>query len=269
MQAALENVGWTARPPIRRGDAVADAAVGVDLLVVAVPDDAIAEVAAGVTPVDATVVVHLAGSLGLDALGAASSATRRSIRWWHCRTRRSGTRRLTGGPWFAVAGDPLARGVVERARGPLVRSGRRGPRRLPRGRGDRFEPCRRVARPGGAGGGLGRRALRGLSRSRPGHGRQRRRAGAGGGVDRAGRPRRRRDDRTVISMRCPKTSARPTRRSFAWPVGWSIDARGCDRGRARNDRVVPRRPRSRAWRRQAVASVWSRRWAISTTVICR
>ena len=45
-----------------------DAAWGVDVLVIATPDDAVADVAAAVTPHAETTVVHLSGSLGLSAL---------------------------------------------------------------------------------------------------------------------------------------------------------------------------------------------------------
>ena len=51
-----------------RGDDLAGAARGVDVLVIATPDDAVAAVAAAVSPVPSTTVVHLSGSLGLDAL---------------------------------------------------------------------------------------------------------------------------------------------------------------------------------------------------------
>jgi predicted short-subunit dehydrogenase-like oxidoreductase (DUF2520 family) len=112
LQAALAHVGWAARPPVRRGDPIAQAAVGVDLLVVAVPDDGIAEVAAAVTPVETTVVLHLAGSLGLDALGPhpRRAAVHPLVALPNSEV---GARRLSGGVWFAVAGDHLARRVVD------------------------------------------------------------------------------------------------------------------------------------------------------------
>lgn len=59
---------WTVDDVLGRGDDIAAAAVGVDLLVLAVPDPSIAEVAAVVEPVATTVVAHMAGSLGLDVL---------------------------------------------------------------------------------------------------------------------------------------------------------------------------------------------------------
>lgn len=66
LAGALESVGWHVEM-LGRSDDVADAADSVDLCVVATPDGAIADVAAAVVPGDA-VVVHMAGSLGLDVL---------------------------------------------------------------------------------------------------------------------------------------------------------------------------------------------------------
>ena len=79
------------------------AAEGVDLLVIATPDAAIAEVAAAVGPVADTVVAHLAGSLGLDVL--APHARRAAIH-----------------PLVAAARPDDRRGP---AAGRLVRGGRR------------------------------------------------------------------------------------------------------------------------------------------------
>ena len=53
-----------------RDDELRDAALGVDLLVIASTDTVIVYVAAAVTPRQFAVVAHLAGSLGLDVLGA-------------------------------------------------------------------------------------------------------------------------------------------------------------------------------------------------------
>jgi predicted short-subunit dehydrogenase-like oxidoreductase (DUF2520 family) len=104
--------GWSVEGVLGRGDDVAGAAESVDLLLLAVPDGAIAAVAAAVRPSPATVVAHVAGSLGLDVLAP--------------HTRRAGihplvplppppvgAQRLAGGAWFAVAGDFLATAVVE------------------------------------------------------------------------------------------------------------------------------------------------------------
>ena len=108
---ALEGAGWRVEPPLGRRDAVDGAAEGVDLLVIATPDDAVVAVAAAVRPVATTVVAHLAGSLGLDAL---SPHPRRAA--IHplvpLPEPATGAARLAGGAWFAVAGDGLAEAVV-------------------------------------------------------------------------------------------------------------------------------------------------------------
>lgn len=92
--------------PFGRGDELRYAAAGTDLLVIATPDGAIAEVAATIEPDGAAVVAHLAGSLGLDVLsphprvGAVHPLVALpdpSV----------GAERLLASAWFAVAGDPL------------------------------------------------------------------------------------------------------------------------------------------------------------------
>lgn len=107
---ALGERGWDVAPLLGRGDDLADAADGVDLLVLATPDDAIATVAQKVKPVPGTVVAHLAGSLGLDVLEP--------------HPRRAGLHPLVSlpnpelgaerlaGAWFGIAGDPLVDDVV-------------------------------------------------------------------------------------------------------------------------------------------------------------
>jgi predicted short-subunit dehydrogenase-like oxidoreductase (DUF2520 family) len=111
LAAALEEVGWPVEPMPGRDDDVRAAAAGVDLLVIATPDAAIAAVARAVEPSDA-VVAHLAGSLGPDVL------------WPHPRRAaihplvsmpnpQIGARRLRAGGWFGIAGDPMASRVVD------------------------------------------------------------------------------------------------------------------------------------------------------------
>jgi predicted short-subunit dehydrogenase-like oxidoreductase (DUF2520 family) len=108
---ALERAGWTVAAPRRRGEALADAAEGVDLVVIATPDGSIAEVARAIGPRPDTVVAHLAGSLGLDVLGphARCAALHPLVALPNPEL---GAARLTAGAWFAVAGDPLIEGVV-------------------------------------------------------------------------------------------------------------------------------------------------------------
>ena len=110
LAGALGAAGWRVERPVRRGDDVARAAAGVDLLVIATPDAAIAEVAAAVQPGDA-VVAHLAGSLGLDALAPheGRAAVHPLVSLPNAEV---GAERLRDGAWFAVAGDPIAEEVV-------------------------------------------------------------------------------------------------------------------------------------------------------------
>jgi predicted short-subunit dehydrogenase-like oxidoreductase (DUF2520 family) len=110
LAGALAAVGWTVDGPLGRGADVSHAARGVDILVIATPDDTIAEVAASVAPGDA-VVVHLSGALGLDAL---ETHPRRA--GLHPLAAlpdpETGRHRLLGGCTFAVAGDPVAAAIV-------------------------------------------------------------------------------------------------------------------------------------------------------------
>jgi predicted short-subunit dehydrogenase-like oxidoreductase (DUF2520 family) len=111
-------VGWRALAPLGRGDDVSDAGVGADVLVIATPDAAITEVAAAVRPQPNLVVVHLAGSLGLDVL--APHANRASV---HpivaLPDAEAGSQRLVGA-WFAFAGHPVAKEIVAALKGRAV-----------------------------------------------------------------------------------------------------------------------------------------------------
>lgn len=112
LAGALSEAGWDVRDPVSaRTGPVAGAAAGVDLAVLAVPDSAIAAVAAKVEPDPTAVVAHLAGSLGTEVLGP--HLRRAAI---HPLTSLPdaavGARRLRSGCWFAVAGDELALRVV-------------------------------------------------------------------------------------------------------------------------------------------------------------
>ena len=110
LSLALRAAGWRAEPALGRSDDPGPAAAGVDLLVIATPDDAVAGVAAAVRPSPTTVVAHLAGSLTLDAL--APHPRRASIHpLVSIPDPVAGAARLRGA-WFAVAGDPLAAAVV-------------------------------------------------------------------------------------------------------------------------------------------------------------
>ena len=112
LSLALEAAGWTAHPPRGRGDDPSDAATGVELVIVATPDAQIAGVAAGIDPVPGTIVAHLAGSLGLDAL--APHPRRAAVHpLVAIPDAEVGAERLASGAWFAVAGDPIATRLVD------------------------------------------------------------------------------------------------------------------------------------------------------------
>ena len=109
LRLALEEQGWPVRT-WRRGDEIGAAAADVDVLVLATPDGAIADVAAAVQPVPATLVVHLAGSLGLDVL--APHERRGALHpLVALPDGPTGARRLRGA-WFAIAGDPAVESIA-------------------------------------------------------------------------------------------------------------------------------------------------------------
>jgi predicted short-subunit dehydrogenase-like oxidoreductase (DUF2520 family) len=111
LAVALDRVGWTVLEPKGRGDELADAGADADLLVVATPDSAIAEVAAAVTPRTDTTIAHLAGSRGLDVL--APHPRRAALHpLVALPDTELGAQRLAAGAWFAVAGDPIVLDVV-------------------------------------------------------------------------------------------------------------------------------------------------------------
>jgi predicted short-subunit dehydrogenase-like oxidoreductase (DUF2520 family) len=102
--AALDAVGgYRCKGALGRDRPLTGAARGVDLLVIATPDDAVAEVASKVEPV---------GSMGLGVLG-----THRRRGYLHplvpLPDETIGSRRLTSGITFAVAGDPIARRLAD------------------------------------------------------------------------------------------------------------------------------------------------------------
>jgi pantoate--beta-alanine ligase len=111
LAGALAAAGWHVHPLLSRGHDVRGAAAGVDLLVIATPDAAVADVASAVEPVAATVVAHLSGSLGLEVL--APHERRASIHpLVPLPDPERGAARLRDSAPFAVAGDPMAHHVV-------------------------------------------------------------------------------------------------------------------------------------------------------------
>ncbi|HEY1832546.1 MAG TPA: DUF2520 domain-containing protein [Acidimicrobiales bacterium] len=119
LSSALCDAGWDVVGLLGKGDDLTAAASGVDVLVIATPDDAVAEVAAAVHPDPATVVVHLSGSLGLDVL--APHPRRAALHpLVPLPNAVDGAHRLTEGVTFAVAGDPVARQMAESLGGRAV-----------------------------------------------------------------------------------------------------------------------------------------------------
>ena len=107
LAAALADAGCDVREVLGRGDDLAQAARGVDVLVIATPDSAIAAVAARVVPVPSTVVLHLSGALGLDVV--APHPRRASLHpLVPLPSAEVGRVRLRSGITIAVAGDPVA-----------------------------------------------------------------------------------------------------------------------------------------------------------------
>lgn len=120
---ALARARWPVEPLLGRDDDLAGASAGVDLLVIATPDHAVAQVAAAVTPSDAVVVAHLSGALGLLPLGGHPRAAVLHPLVALPDPER-GADRLVGA-WFGLStdGDPLVEAVVEELRGRIVRVG--------------------------------------------------------------------------------------------------------------------------------------------------
>jgi predicted short-subunit dehydrogenase-like oxidoreductase (DUF2520 family) len=119
--AALETVaGFESRGALGRNDCLTAAAHGVDLLILATPDDSVARVADRIAPVATTAVLHMSGSLGLEVLGG--HERRGSLHpLVPLPNPTVGAERLASGITFAVAGDPMA-GLVADALGgrPVV-----------------------------------------------------------------------------------------------------------------------------------------------------
>jgi len=107
---ALVHAGWRLDASFGRGAPLADIARGIDVVIIATPDRAIAEIASAIRPVDSTVIIHLAGALGLEVL--APHARRAAVHpLMTLPDAQTGAARLRGA-WFAVAGDDVARDVV-------------------------------------------------------------------------------------------------------------------------------------------------------------
>lgn len=121
LQRALVRAHWPVEPLVGREDEVASAAEDVDLVVIATPDAAIAEVAAAIDPCPGAVVAHLSGSLGLAPLaGHGRRAVLHPLVALPDPER--GADRLVGA-WFGLSseGDSLVEEVVDELHGRIVR----------------------------------------------------------------------------------------------------------------------------------------------------
>jgi predicted short-subunit dehydrogenase-like oxidoreductase (DUF2520 family) len=119
LAAALAGRGWDVVGFLGRHDDLTDAARGVDVLVIATPDDVIPSVAAAVAPVESTTVVHLSGSLGLGAL---APHTRRGALHPLIPLPNAvvGATRLASGVTFAVSGEPVTTSMALSLGGRVV-----------------------------------------------------------------------------------------------------------------------------------------------------
>jgi predicted short-subunit dehydrogenase-like oxidoreductase (DUF2520 family) len=121
LAAALSSSAraWEVIGFLGRHDDLSAAARGVDVLIIATPDDVVASVAAAIEPDPGTVVLHLSGSLGLDAL--APHPRRAALHpLVPLPNATVGATRLASGVTFAIAGDPVAADMVESLGGRLV-----------------------------------------------------------------------------------------------------------------------------------------------------
>jgi predicted short-subunit dehydrogenase-like oxidoreductase (DUF2520 family) len=107
---------------VGRGDDPAPVA-GCDLVVIAVPDAAIAATAAAVAPfVDpGALVVHLSGATGLEVLDAVRPPARRGALHPLQTLAGADDRALVHGAWFAVDGDPAVERLVASVGGRAFR----------------------------------------------------------------------------------------------------------------------------------------------------
>jgi predicted short-subunit dehydrogenase-like oxidoreductase (DUF2520 family) len=114
---ALADAGWRVDGPLGRDADVATATTGARIVLLAVPDGAVAGLAGALTPGHA-VVAHVAGALGLDVL-----APHPRVASVHplvaLPNPELGARRLRGA-WFATSGDPVGVDVVNALDGRSV-----------------------------------------------------------------------------------------------------------------------------------------------------
>ncbi len=116
--SALQRSGWVCSNIYGPTDDISEAAVGVDVVLVAVPDHSIALVARAINPADAA-IVHVSGATKLDAL--LPHQDRGSVHpLVSLPDPTIGADRLLDGGTFAVAGHPVALDVVNALGGRAI-----------------------------------------------------------------------------------------------------------------------------------------------------
>tara|TARA_Y100001970_G_scaffold202031_1_gene245942 strand:- start:823 stop:1557 length:735 start_codon:yes stop_codon:yes gene_type:complete len=109
---AFTKVGWEVLGHLGRNDDLTNAAEGVDIVLLSVPDQQINEVSQKITVTNSAAVVHISGSLNLDPIS-------QHERIASCHPLLSlpdpsvGEKRLLDEAWFAVAGDPISIEIVQ------------------------------------------------------------------------------------------------------------------------------------------------------------
>ncbi len=120
LAGALDRMGWRVAGVLGRSDDARAAAHGVDALVIATADGDVAHVAGLVEPDPATAVLHLSGSLGLEALDP--HPRRASLHpLVPLPDAATGAERLSAGAVFAVDGDPIATEIATALGGRCIR----------------------------------------------------------------------------------------------------------------------------------------------------
>lgn len=114
MATALAAHGWEIAGILGRSDPKRSAASDVDVLIIATQDRSVETIAASIEPVAGTLVVHLAGSLGLSVL--ATHPRRGSLHpLVSIPSPEIGATRLSNQAWYAVdGGTPADRSAVEK-----------------------------------------------------------------------------------------------------------------------------------------------------------
>ena len=108
---AFTRIGWQVLEHLGRNDDLTNAAEGVDLVLLSVPDQQISNVAQKIIDNNSATIIHISGSLTLDPISQHERVA-------SCHPLLSlpdpavGEKRLLDGAWFAVAGDPISIEIV-------------------------------------------------------------------------------------------------------------------------------------------------------------